>query len=106
LGCHEIIHSIVSNKIPVTSYEHNDLVDVVATVKEMMVELGYHGKAKVGISTYRWNQSHNVNLYFASFGNASGAVQAFPGLYLIGRTAYVIRPKLLDYLRRGSFLEE
>jgi NADPH2:quinone reductase len=34
---------------------------------------------------------------FVSFGNASGAVPAFPVLRLIGKSAYVTRPKLLDY---------
>ncbi|KAJ1477901.1 chaperonin 10-like protein, partial [Baffinella frigidus] len=34
---------------------------------------------------------------FISFGNASGAVPAFPVLRLIGKSAYVTRPKLLDY---------
>jgi NADPH2:quinone reductase len=35
---------------------------------------------------------------FVSFGNASGAVPAFPVLRLIGKSAYVTRPKLLDYV--------
>jgi NADPH:quinone reductase len=34
---------------------------------------------------------------FVSFGNASGAVPAFPVLRLINKSAYVTRPKLLDY---------
>jgi hypothetical protein len=34
---------------------------------------------------------------FVSFGNASGAVPAFPVLRLIGKSAFVTRPKLLDY---------
>jgi len=34
---------------------------------------------------------------FVSFGNASGAVPAFPVLKLIGKSAFVTRPKLLDY---------
>merc|ERR1712127_272057 len=34
---------------------------------------------------------------FISFGNASGAAPAFPVLRLIGKSAYVTRPKLLDY---------
>merc|ERR1712078_980381 len=35
---------------------------------------------------------------FISFGNASGAVPAFPVLKLIAKSAYVTRPKLLDYI--------
>lgn len=34
---------------------------------------------------------------FVSFGNASGAVPAFPVLRLIEKSAFVTRPKLLDY---------
>lgn len=34
---------------------------------------------------------------FVSFGNASGAVPAFPVLRLIAKSAFVTRPKLLDY---------
>ena len=34
---------------------------------------------------------------FVSFGNASGAVPPFPVLRLIGKSAFVTRPKLLDY---------
>jgi len=36
---------------------------------------------------------------FISFGNASGAVPPFPVLRLIGKSAYVTRPKLLDYTK-------
>ena len=32
-----------------------------------------------------------------AFGNASGAVPPFPVLRLIGKSAFVTRPKLLDY---------
>jgi NADPH2:quinone reductase len=34
---------------------------------------------------------------FICFGNASGAVPAFPVLRLIAKSAYTTRPKLLDY---------
>lgn len=35
---------------------------------------------------------------FVSFGNASGAVPPFPVLRLIKKSAFVTRPKLLDYV--------
>ena len=34
---------------------------------------------------------------FVSFGNASGAVPAFPPLKLINKSAFLTRPKLNDY---------
>ena len=42
---------------------------------------------------------------FVSFGNASGAVPAFPVLRLIGKSAFVCRPKLLDYTRDRAELD-
>ena len=43
---------------------------------------------------------------FVSFGNASGAVPAFPPLKLIGKSAFLTRPKLNDYtVTRGELLE-
>lgn len=51
------------------------------------------GKATVDISI----DSLARRGIFVSFGNASGAVPAFPVLRLIGKSAYVTRPKLLDY---------
>tara|TARA_B110000305_G_scaffold174699_1_gene193202 strand:+ start:83 stop:478 length:396 start_codon:yes stop_codon:yes gene_type:complete len=41
---------------------------------------------------------------FISFGNASGAVPAFPVLRLIGKSGFVTRPKLLDYTRNREEL--
>ena len=42
---------------------------------------------------------------FVSFGNASGAVPAFPVLRLIGKSAFVTRPKLLDYTATRAELD-
>jgi len=43
---------------------------------------------------------------FVSFGNASGAVPAFPPLKLIGKSAFLTRPKLNDYtVTREELLE-
>jgi NADPH2:quinone reductase len=41
---------------------------------------------------------------FICFGNASGAVPAFPILCLIAKSAYITRPKLLDYTTNGAKL--
>merc|ERR1712070_148665 len=35
---------------------------------------------------------------FVTFGNASGAVPAFPPIRLIKKSAFLTRPKLLDYV--------
>ena len=42
---------------------------------------------------------------FVSFGNASGAVPAFPVLRLIDKSAFVTRPKLLDYTENRAELD-
>lgn len=43
---------------------------------------------------------------FVSFGNASGAVPAFPVLKLLPKSAYVTRPKLNDYVSTREELLE
>ena len=74
-------------------------MDVAAAVKEITGGEGVKcvidgiGKATVDISI----DSLARRGIFVSFGNASGAVPAFPVLRLIGKSAYVTRPKLLDY---------
>jgi NADPH:quinone reductase len=96
LGCDELI---LLNEVPGTSYEDYTSVDVVAKVKEITNGTGVKcvidgiGKATVDISI----DSLARRGIFVSFGNASGAVPAFPVLRLIGKSAYVTRPKLLDY---------
>ena len=95
-GCDELI---LLNEAPGTSYEDYTSVDVVARVKEITHGEGVKcvidgiGKATVDISL----DSLARRGIFVSFGNASGAVPAFPVLRLIGKSAYVTRPKLLDY---------
>ena len=96
LGCDELI---LLNEVPGTSYEDYTSIDVVAKVKEITKGEGVKcvidgiGKATVDISI----ESLARRGIFVSFGNASGAVPAFPVLRLIGKSAYVTRPKLLDY---------
>jgi NADPH2:quinone reductase len=96
LGCDELI---LLDEVPGTSFEDYESVDIVAKVKEVTGGLGVKcvidgiGKATVDISI----DSLARRGIFVSFGNASGAVPAFPVLRLIGKSAYVTRPKLLDY---------
>lgn len=96
LGCDELI---LVDEVPGTSYEDYESVDVTAKVKEITNGEGVKcvidgiGKNTVDISI----DSLARRGIFISFGNASGAVPAFPVLRLIGKSAYVTRPKLLDY---------
>ncbi|GKZ00343.1 hypothetical protein MPSEU_000987200 [Mayamaea pseudoterrestris] len=96
LGCDELI---LLDEVAGTSYEDYESVDVVGRIKEITNGDGVKcvidgiGKATVDISI----DSLARRGIFISFGNASGAVPAFPVLRLIGKSAYVTRPKLLDY---------
>lgn len=82
-----------------TAYEDYESVDIVAKVME--VTGGKGAKCVIdGIGKSTMDISINSLAHrgiFISFGNASGAVPAFPVLRLIGKSAYVTRPKLLDY---------
>jgi len=96
LGCDELI---VLDEVPGTAYEDYESVDIVEKVME--VTDGQGCKAVIdGIGKSTMDISINSLAHrgiFVSFGNASGAVPAFPVLRLIGKSAYVTRPKLLDY---------
>lgn len=95
-GCDELI---LLDETPGTAYEDYTSVDIVKKVMEITENKGVKcvidgiGKATVDISL----DSLARRGIFVSFGNASGAVPAFPVLRLIGKSAYVTRPKLLDY---------
>merc|ERR1711957_601950 len=96
LGCDELI---VMDEVPGMSFEDYESVDIVAKVMEITGGKGAKcvidgiGKSTMDISI---NSLAHRGI-FISFGNASGAVPAFPVLRLIGKSAYVTRPKLLDY---------
>ena len=96
LGCDELI---VLDEVPGTSYEDYESVDVVERVMDATNGEGCKavidgiGKSTVDISI----DSLSRRGIFVSFGNASGAVPAFPVLRLIKKSAFVTRPKLLDY---------
>lgn len=97
LGCDELI---VLDEVPGTSFEDYESVDIVKRVMEVTDGQGVKcvidgiGKSTVDISI----NSLARRGIFISFGNASGAVPAFPVLRLIGKSGYVTRPKLLDYI--------
>merc|ERR1719157_447839 len=96
LGCDELI---VLDEVAGTAYEDYESVDIVKRVMEVTGGVGCKavidgiGKSTLDISI----GSLARRGIFVSFGNASGAVPAFPVLRLIGKSAYVTRPKLLDY---------
>lgn len=95
-GCDELI---VVKEMEGTSYEDYSSVDIVKKVMDVTGGVGVKasidgiGKNTVDISI----DSLARRGIFVSFGNASGAVPAFPVLRLIGKSAFLTRPKLLDY---------
>lgn len=105
LGCDELI---VLDEVPGQSFEDYESVDVVKRVMEITDGKGCKsvidgiGKSTVDISIA--SLAHRG--IFISFGNASGAVPAFPVLRLIAKSAYVTRPKLLDYTANRAELVE
>ena len=90
---------IVLDEVPGTSYEDYKSRDIVAEV--MKITGGEGVKAVIdGIGLATWEISLDCvgrRGIFVSFGNASGAVPAFPPLKLIGKSAFLTRPKLNDY---------
>lgn len=105
LGCDELV---VLDEVEGASYEDYESVDIVEKVMEATDGKGVKcvidgiGKSTVEISI---NSLAHRGI-FISFGNASGAVPAFPVLRLIGKSAYVTRPKLLDYTTNRAELVE
>lgn len=90
---------VVLDEVPGTAYEDYESVDVVKAVMDITGGAGVKcvidgiGKATLDISI----NSLGRRGIFVSFGNASGAVPAFPPLRLIAKSAFLTRPKLLDY---------
>jgi len=98
---------IVCKEAPGQSFEDYESVDIAAKVMEITGGAGCQavidgiGKATVDISI----SSLARRGIFVSFGNASGAVPPFPVLRLIKKSAFVTRPKLLDYVATRDELE-
>ena len=95
-GCDELI---VYENAPNATFEDYTSVDGAAKVMEITGGKGV--KAVIdGIGLATWEMSIAALAtrgIFVSFGNASGAVPAFPPLKLIAKSGYLTRPKLLDY---------
>ena len=90
---------IVYKEAPGTSYEDYTSLDLVPKVMEITGGEGV--KAVIdGIGLATWETSIEVLArrgIFVSFGNASGAVPAFPPLRFINKSGFLTRPKLNDY---------
>lgn len=104
-GCEELI---VLENAPGKSYASYSSSDIVAKVVEITdgkgCKLVIDG---VGKSTYETSLKCVAKRgLFVSFGNASGAVPAFPVLKLLPQSAYVTRPKLKDYVSTREELLE
>ena len=91
---------IVTKCLPGTSYEDYTSVDIVSKVMEITGGAGVKcvidgiGASTVDISL----ESLSRRGIFVTFGNASGPVPAFPPIRLIKKSAFMTRPKLLDYV--------
>lgn len=97
--CTGVDELIVLDEVPGTSYEDYTSVDIVTRVMEIT---GGEGVKCVidGIGLATWEialQSLAQRGIFISFGNASGAVPAYPPLRHIGKSTFMTRPKLNDY---------
>ena len=99
---------IVLDETPGTEYEDYESVDVTAKVMEITDGAGAKciidgiGLATTDISINSLAQRG----IFVSFGNASGAVPPVAPLRFIGKSAFLTRPKLLDYTRNREELLE
>ena len=99
---------IVLDEKPGTAYSDYSSVDIVAKVMEITKNQGV--KCVIdGIGLATWEialDSLARRGIFVSFGNASGAVPAYPPLRHIGKSTFMTRPKLNDYtVTRDELLE-
>eukprot|EP00563_Minutocellus_polymorphus_P001600 CAMPEP_0181041468 /NCGR_PEP_ID=MMETSP1070-20121207/11614_1 /TAXON_ID=265543 /ORGANISM="Minutocellus polymorphus, Strain NH13" /LENGTH=346 /DNA_ID=CAMNT_0023119579 /DNA_START=175 /DNA_END=1215 /DNA_ORIENTATION=- len=97
IGCDELI---VLDCLEGKSYADYKSIDIAAKVKEITGGAGCKCIIDgVGASTYEISLGCLARRgIFISFGNASGAVPAFPVLRLNAKSAFVTRPKLGDYI--------
>jgi len=89
----------VYDEAPGTSYEDYTSVDLVPRVMEITKGEGVKAVIDgIGLATYETSIDVLARRgIFVSFGNASGAVPAFPPLRFINKSGYLTRPKLNDY---------
>ena len=92
---------IVLKDAPGASYEDYTSVDIPARVAEITGGAGVKAVIDgVGLATWEISlASLGRRGIFVSFGNASGTVPAFEPLKLIGKSLFLTRPKLLDYVQ-------
>ena len=91
---------IVYKEAQGTSYEDYTSVDLVPKVMEITGGEGVKAVIDgIGLSTVDISLNCLARRgIFVTFGNASGAVPAFPPIRLIKKSAFLCRPKLLDYV--------
>jgi NADPH2:quinone reductase len=91
---------IVTDVVPGTPYEDYTSVDIVKKVMEITNGEGVKAVIDgIGASTVDISiESLSRRGIFVTFGNASGPVPAFPPIRLIKKSAFLTRPKLLDYV--------
>jgi len=91
---------IFTDTIPGTPYEDYNSVDIAAKVMEVTGGEGVKAVIDgIGASTVDISIGCLARRgIFVTFGNASGAVPAFPPIRLIKKSAFMTRPKLLDYV--------
>jgi len=91
---------IVTDVIDGTPYEDYQSVDIVSKVMEITDGAGVKAVIDgIGLSTVDISiECLSRRGIFVTFGNASGAVPAFPPIRLIKKSAFLTRPKLLDYV--------
>ena len=99
---------IVLDETPGTTYSDYTSVDIVAKVMDITDNMGV--KCVIdGVGKATWEialDSLSRRGIFISFGNASGAVPAYPPLKHIGKSTFMTRPKLNDYtVTRDELLE-
>jgi len=91
---------IVTKCLPGTPYEDYSSVDITAKVMDITGGAGVKAVIDgIGASTTDISiECLSRRGIFVTFGNASGPVPAFPPIRLIKKSAFLTRPKLLDYV--------
>jgi NADPH2:quinone reductase len=103
VGCDELIVLETENGREHANYSSVDIVGKVMAITNgagVKLVLDGVGKSTADISLQCLAQRG----IFVSFGNASGKVEPFPLLRLSKKSAFVTRPKLLDYVRTRTEL--
>ena len=93
-------HLIECDEVPGTPFEDYESVDILGKVMEITNGEGVKAVIDgIGASTVDISIGSLARRgIFVTFGNASGQVPAFPPIRLIKKSAFLCRPKLLDYV--------